>query len=125
MKHNINSLTTYSLKVYGNSVCSNKTLFSFLKSAKQDQTGSPPLQNGNGLATDTTENTDIHNRQFQSVFTTKVPLSLSRLCKMQVQDMANCGTLRHDAVSEGILNSNPKKEQFTSPVMSFLSTFKT
>ena len=94
-------------------VCSNKKLFSFLKSANQDQTGSPPLQNGNRLATDTTEKADIHNRQFQLVFTTKAPLSLSRLCKMQIQDMADCGTLRHDAVPEGILNSNPKMEQFT------------
>ena len=32
---------------------------------------------------------------------------------MQIQDMADCGTLRHDAVPVGILNSNPKMEQFT------------
>ena len=118
IKHNIKS--SYNLYLEGllgitdeNSVCSNKKLFSFLKSAKQDQTGSPPLQNGNGLATDTTEKADIHNQQFQSVFTTKAPLSLSRLCKTQIQDMADCGTLRHDAVPEGILTSNPKMEEFT------------
>ena len=78
IKHNIKS--SYNLYLEGllgitdeNSVCSNKKLFSFLKSAKQDQTGSPPLQNGNRLATDTTEKADIHNRQFQSVFSSPEP----------------------------------------------------
>ena len=90
-----------------------KKLFSFLKSAKQDQAGSPPLQDDNGLVTDTTEKANLHKQQFQSVFTTKAPLSLSRLCKIQIQDMADSGTLRHDAVPAGILNSNPIMEEFT------------
>ena len=30
-----------------------------------------------------------------------------------LQDMVDCGTLRHDAVPEGILTSNPKMEEFT------------
>ena len=50
------------------SVCDSKTLIPFLKSSKQDQTGSPPLQKGNRLVTDTTETADTHNQQFQSVF---------------------------------------------------------
>ena len=44
---------------------------------------------------------------------TKAPLSLSRLCKMQIQDMADSGTLRHDVVPAGILNSNPTMEELT------------
>ena len=118
IKHKIKA--SYNLYLEGllgitdeNSVCNNKKLFSFLKSAKQDQTGSPPLQDDNGLVTDTTEKANLHNQQFQSVFTTKAPLSLSRLCKMQIQDMADNGTLRHDAVPAGILNSNPIMEEFT------------
>ena len=118
IKHKIKA--SYNLYLEGllgitdeNSVCNNKKLFSFLKSAKQDQTGSPPLQDNNGLVTDTTEKANLHNQQFQSVFTTKAPLSLSRLCKMQIQDMADSGTLRHDAVPAGILNSNPIMEEFT------------
>ena len=96
-----------------NSVCDNKKLFSFLKSAKQDQTVSPPLQKGNRLVTDTTEKANTHNQQFQSVFTTKAPLSLSRLCKMQIQDMTDNGTMCHDAVPAGVLSSSPKMEEFS------------
>ena len=60
IKHKIKA--SYNLYLEGllditdeNSVCNNKKLFSFLKSAKQDQTGSHPLQDDNGLVTDTTE----------------------------------------------------------------------
>ena len=96
-----------------NSVCNNKTLFSFLKSSKQDQTGSPPFQKGSRLVTDTTEKADIHNQQFQSVFTTKAPKSLSRLCKMKIQDMTASGKMRHDPEPAELLNSNPKMEEFS------------
>ena len=117
IKHNIKA--SYNLYLEGllgitdeDSVCNTKKLFSFLKSSKQDQTGSPPLQKGNGLVTDTTEKADLHNQQFQSVFTTKAPLSLSRLCQIQIQD-TDCGKMRHDAVPDGILNTNPKMEEFS------------
>ena len=63
--------------------------------------------------TDTTEKADLYNQQFQSVFTTKAPLSLSRLCQIQIQDMTDCGKMRHDAVPDGILNTNPKMEEFS------------
>ena len=63
--------------------------------------------------TDTTEKADIHNQQFQSVFTTKAPLSLSRLCKMKIQDMTDSGKMRHDAVPAELLISNPKMEEFS------------
>ena len=103
-----------------NSVCDNKKLFSFLKSSKQDQTVSPPLQKGDRLVTDTTEKANTHNQQFQSVFTTKAPLSLSRLCKMQIQDMTDNGTMCHDAVPAGVLSSSPKMEEFSISINGIL-----
>ena len=62
--------------------------------------------------TETSEKADIHNQQFQSVFTTKEPLSLSRLCTTKLQDMADSGTMRHEAVPAGVLNSTPVMEEF-------------
>ena len=47
-----------------NSVCDNKKLFSFLKSSKQDQLGTPALKQGNRLITATAEKADVHNLQF-------------------------------------------------------------
>ena len=67
-----------------NSACDSKKLFSFLKSSKQDQLGTPALNHKDRLVTETAEKADLHNLQFQSVFTTKAPLSLSRLCKMKL-----------------------------------------
>ena len=131
IKHNIKS--SYNLYLEGllgisdeNSVCSNKKLFSFLKSAKQDQTGSPPLQNGNGLVTDTTEKADIHNQQFQSVFTTKAPTSLSRLCNI-------CKSRTWQIVVHFVMTQYqkafsppiPKWKSLPSPAMAFYSSFKT
>ena len=72
----------------------------------------PPLQQGNRFVTETSEKADIHNQQFQSVFTTKEPLSISRLCTMKLQDMADSGTMRHEAVPAGVLNSTPVMEEF-------------
>ena len=63
--------------------------------------------------TDTAEKADLHNQQFQSVFTTKAPLSLSRLCQIQIQDMTDWGKMRHDAVPDRVLNTNPKIEEFS------------
>ena len=63
--------------------------------------------------THTTEKADIHSQQFQSGFTAKAPLSLSRLCTMKIQDMTNSGKMRHDAVSAEVLNSNPKMKEFS------------
>ena len=65
-----------------------KSYFSFLKSCKQDQSGTP-LQQGSNLVTDACEKADVYNQQFHSVYTTKEPLSLSRLCTMKLQDMAD------------------------------------
>ena len=60
-------------------VCDNKKLFTFLKKSRQDQLGSSSLKQGDDLITDTSQKASIQNQQFQSVFTAKEPLSLSRL----------------------------------------------
>ena len=102
------------------SVCDNKKLFSFLKSSKQDQLGTPALKQGNGLITATAEKADVHNLQFQSVFTTKEPLFLTRTCKMKLQDMADCGKLSSEALPPGVLKSTPVMENFSISVAGIL-----
>ena len=71
-----------------NSTCDSKKLFSFLKSYKQVQLGTPALNHRNRLVTETAEKADVQNLQLQSVSTTKAPLSLTRLCKMKLHDMS-------------------------------------
>ena len=87
-----------------NSACDSKKLFSFLKSSKQDELGTPALNHRDRLVTETAEKADLHNLQFQSVFTTKAPLSLSRLCKMKLQDTADCGGIPSEALPQGCRN---------------------
>ena len=72
-----------------NLVCDTKKLFIFRKSSKQDRLRAQQ-QSSQRLVTDAAEKADIHNLHFQSVFTTKEPLSLSRLCKMKLQDATDC-----------------------------------
>ena len=84
-----------------------KKLFSFLKSSKQDQLGTPALNHRNRLVTETAEKADVHNLQFQSVFTTKAPLSLTRLCKMKIQDMADQGEIPSESLPQGMQESHP------------------
>ena len=71
------------------SQCNSKKLFSFLKNSRQDQCGSPPLIHNDNFASETNQKADLHNKQFQSVFTNKEPLSLSRLYKLKFQDLAD------------------------------------
>ena len=62
-----------------------KKLFSFLKDSRQDNQGfyvyiKKKLGNWH------LRERNVRNRQFQSVFTPKSPLSLSQLCEMKVND---------------------------------------
>ena len=43
----------------------------------------------------------------------KAPLLLSRLCKIQIQNMTDCCIMRHDAVPERVLNTNPIMEELS------------
>ena len=81
MKHTLKVFLGYMMKILHVIA---KKLFSFLKSSKQPQLGTPALNHKDRLVTETAEKADLHNLQFQSVFTTKTPLSLSRLCKMKL-----------------------------------------
>ena len=109
------------------SQCDSKKLFSFLKNSRQDQCGSPPLKHNNILVTDTTQKADLHNSQFQSVFTNKAPLSLSRLCKMKLQDLADEGKIEADSLPAETLSPNLAMEEFSvsvEGVLKLLSNLK-
>ena len=103
-----------------NSACNNKKLFSFLKSSKQDQLGTPALNHRNRLVTETAEKADVHNQQFQSVFTAKEPLSLSRLCKMTLQNAADSGVIPPRTLPAGVLKTTPVMEDFSISVAGIL-----
>ena len=107
-----------------NSVCDSKKLFSFLKSSKQDQLGTPPLNHKNRLVTETAEKADVHNQHFQSVFTAKGPLSLSRLCKMKLQDTVDHGKLPSETLPPGVLKSTPVMEDFGISVAGILKLLR-
>ena len=88
-------------------ICDKKKLFSFLKNSRRDQEGIPPLKENDTLYTDTPAKANLCNRQFQSVFTKKSPLSLSRLAQMKVQDLVDEGSLPSESVQDSNLNSIP------------------
>ena len=107
-----------------NSVCDTKKLFSFLKCSKQDQLGSTALNHGHKLVTNTAEKADIHNLHFQSVFTTKEPLSLSRLCKMKLHDAADSGKIPSELLPPEMQKSTPVMEDFSISVAGILKLLK-
>jgi hypothetical protein len=63
-----------------------KKFFGFIKHLKKDQQGVAPLKDQGKLHSDNTTKANILNRQFQSVFTPKSPLSLKQLSKMSIPD---------------------------------------
>ena len=77
-----------------------KTLFSFLKNSHCDQQGIPPLKHDNMLYSDTKTKANLFNQQFNSVFTPKEPLSLSRLATMRVKDLKKAGGLPSDTTPD-------------------------
>ena len=87
---------------------------------RDHQLGTPALKRGNRLITATAEKADVHNLQFQSVFTTKEPLSHTWICKMKLQDMADCGKLSSEALPPGVLKSTPVMEDFSISVAGIL-----
>ena len=89
--------------------CDSEKQFTFLKNSRQDQQGTPPLKHKNTLYTEPQDKANIYNQQFNSVFTPKEPLSLSRLAQMKVQDLADKGSLPP--------GSTPDKQQSSVPVM--------
>ena len=121
MKHTLKVFLGYMMKILHVIA---KKLFSFLKSSKQDQLGTPALNHKDRLVTETAEKADLHNLQFQSVFTTKAPLSLSRLCKMKLQDMTDCGGIPSEALPPGMQESSPVMEDFDISVAGILKVLK-
>ena len=82
-----------------------KKLFSFLKNSRCDQQGIPPLKHDNILYSDTKTKANLFNQQFNSVFTPKEPLSLSRLASMRVQDLKKAGGLPSDTTPDSLQDS--------------------
>ena len=87
------------------SKCDSKKLFSFLKNSRCDQQGTPPLKHDNILYSDTKTKANLFNQQFNSVFTPKEPLSLSRLASMRVQDLKKAGCLPSDTTPDSLQDS--------------------
>ena len=57
-----------------------KKLFSFLKSSKTDAQGIALLKKGDKVCTSDVDQANLLNAQFQSVFYTRSPLNLIKLC---------------------------------------------
>ena len=89
------------------SKCDSKKLFSFLKNSRCDQQGIPPLKHkhDNILYSDIKTKANLFNQQFNSVFTPKEPLSLSRLASMRVQDLKIAGGLPSDTTPDLLQDS--------------------
>ena len=104
--------------------CDSKKLFSFLKNSRQDQVGSPPLKQGSKLITEPVQKGNVQNNQFQSVFTPKEPLTLSRLCTMKVQDMVDKGLLDPESVPAGSFNHTTAMNEFNISVGGILKLLK-
>ena len=68
------------------------------------------------MVKNTAEKADIHNLHFQSVFTTKEPLSLSRLCKMKLHDAADSGKIPSELLPPEMQKSTPVMEDFSISV---------
>ena len=78
-----------------------------MKNSRRDQEGIPPLKENDTLLTETHAKANLCNRQFQSVFTCKSPLSLSRLAHMKVQVLVNDGSLPLGSVPDTNFSSVP------------------
>ena len=107
IKQSYNGYLNDLLGLSDSGICDKKKLFSFLKTSRRDQEGIPPLKENDTLFTDTPAKANLCNRQFQSVFTKKSPLSLSRLAQMKVQDLVDEGSIPSEPVSDSNLNSIP------------------
>ena len=84
-----------------------KKIFQYLKKSQTDQQGIPSLKQNGNLHTETKENANISNQQFQSVFTPLAPLSLQELSFMKVQDLVDDKVICPGALPEDLRNSTP------------------
>ena len=76
------------------------------------------------LVTNTAEKADVLNLHFQSVFTTKEPLSLSPLCKMKLHDAADSGKIHAELLPPEMQKSTPVMEDFSISVAGILKLLK-
>ena len=107
-----------------NKTCDKKKLFSFLKSSRQDQEGIPHLKDNDILLTETPAKANLCNQQFQSVFTKKSPLSLSRLAQMKVQGLVDEGSIPPESIPDPYLNSTPVMPDIDISISGLLKLLK-
>ena len=72
--------------------CDRKKLFFFLKRPRQDQQGPSPLLDNGKLTENTTEQCNIHNKQFQ-----QSPLSLALLSQTKLHDLVDKGKINPES----------------------------
>ena len=85
-----------------------KRFWTYIKHCKKDHTGIAPLRNENGILQDHPEGkAEVLNKQFCSVFTDRVPLSLAQQCS-QALDAPPSGEFTSDSDS-----NIPVMEKFT------------
>ena len=82
-------------------------MYTLLNRSKNDSKGILSLSQDGTLYSNTKDKADILNSQFQSVFTPKTPLSLSKLAQMTVQDQIDVGKINPQSVPAGCLNNQP------------------
>jgi hypothetical protein len=73
--------------------CATKKLYSLIKNSKQDSQAVSPIkdQSTGTMKTNNIEKANILNKQFQSVFTSKSPLSLKQCCMKQLSKLLPSG----------------------------------
>ena len=86
---------------------STKQMYTLLNRSKNDSRGILSLSQDGTLYSNTKDKADILNSQFQSVFTPKTPLSLSKLARMTVQDQIDAGKINPQSIPAGCLNNQP------------------
>ena len=90
-----------------------KKLYSLLKNSRMDSIGSAPLKQNGQLHTNTTDKANILHQQFQSVFTPKIPLKLSQLSLMAVQDYVDDGLHHPSQIPSETLSPVPHMPNIT------------
>ena len=96
-----------------------KKLFTFLKHAKQDSGSIATLKEHGKEFSGSVDKANILNRQFQSVFSPKSPLSLKQLCQMKVSD------INQDPAPDSRFQTMPEIEVGSEGISKLLKNLKT
>ena len=81
-------------------------------------------QSRSKLVTNAAEKANIHNLHFQSLFTTKEPLSLSRLYEIKHHDVTDSGNIATELLHPEMQKSTPVMEDFSISAAGILKLLK-